>query len=372
MQIKKAKVFLSYASEDEREVEQLYNRLLKDGLDPWMSKRNIHPGEMWEVAIWRAIKDADFVVICLSEHASAKRGFLQKEIKQALEIWKEKLEDDIYLIPVKLRDCSIPNALSQFHWVDLQQSDGYQKLLRAISIGMERYDVYQTAITSSPSLGVVTARIEDGQRGRFLISIEYPLLQPSSQSSAEQVNARLETIARECSQLFRTEWTGGYDPEETSLFPSLEIRYGVSLLTDRLFSVNFDMWSFHPVAMHPNANSRTFNFLLAPFTELHLMDLFQQDSKYLKVVSEYCIRNLHDQRGKDTALSDQLDNWIVDGAGPRHQNFERFLLTTNGLTIVFDAYQVASYAEGRFKVEIPMPVLNDILKPEVLAALNGQ
>ena len=30
-----------------------------------------------------------------------QRGFLQSEIRQALEVWKEKLPDDIYLIPVR-------------------------------------------------------------------------------------------------------------------------------------------------------------------------------------------------------------------------------------------------------------------------------
>ena len=41
------KVFISYAQEDEVEAERLYERLLQDGLKPWMSKRDILPGEIW-------------------------------------------------------------------------------------------------------------------------------------------------------------------------------------------------------------------------------------------------------------------------------------------------------------------------------------
>src|SRR5262249_11938603 len=71
------KLFLSYASEDERQVEQIYDRLLNDGLTPWMARRNIHPGENWQRAIWRAIREADFVLVCLSKSAVGKRGVMQ-------------------------------------------------------------------------------------------------------------------------------------------------------------------------------------------------------------------------------------------------------------------------------------------------------
>jgi hypothetical protein len=110
-----------------------------------MASRNIQPGEIWEASIWRAIREADFVLTCLSVRATAKRGFLQKEIRQALEIWKEKLEGDIYLIPVKLQECSIPDVLSRFQWVDLH--DGYQKLLAAISMGMKQRGQEAMALT---------------------------------------------------------------------------------------------------------------------------------------------------------------------------------------------------------------------------------
>jgi hypothetical protein len=45
------KVFLSYGREDEVEAERLYERLLEDGLRPWMSGRDILPGENWACEI---------------------------------------------------------------------------------------------------------------------------------------------------------------------------------------------------------------------------------------------------------------------------------------------------------------------------------
>ena len=63
---------------------------------------------------------------------------MQREIRRAQELWNEKLEDDIYLIPARLNDCEIPGSLRRFHWVDLHDSSGFSRLLQAIQVGMER------------------------------------------------------------------------------------------------------------------------------------------------------------------------------------------------------------------------------------------
>jgi hypothetical protein len=45
----------------------------------------------WEPVIKKALKQSDFVLVCLSVTSINKRGFLQREIKQALEQAEEKL-----------------------------------------------------------------------------------------------------------------------------------------------------------------------------------------------------------------------------------------------------------------------------------------
>lgn len=137
-QVKQPQIFLCYAREDEERVKNLYQRLSDEGFKPWMDKKDILPGELWENAIRKAIRGSDFFVACLSVNSVDKRGFLQKEIKYALDIWQEKLEDDIYLIPVRLEDCEVPEDLHKFHWVDLFENDGWERLVKAIKAGMER------------------------------------------------------------------------------------------------------------------------------------------------------------------------------------------------------------------------------------------
>lgn len=131
-------IFLSYAREDEKKVEEIYKRLSDAGCKPWMDKKDILPGEIWRSRIKEAIRDSDFFLACLSTHSVSKRGFLQREIKDALDTWQEKLSDDIYFIPVRLEACEFPESLGEFQWVSLFEDDGWIRLLQAIQVGIER------------------------------------------------------------------------------------------------------------------------------------------------------------------------------------------------------------------------------------------
>jgi hypothetical protein len=131
-------IFLSYAREDEEEVESLYQKLSNAGFKPWMDKKDILPGERWESSIRKAIRRSDFFLTCLSANSVNKRGWIQREIKNALDIWQDKLDSDIYLIPVRLEDCKVPESLGDFQWVDLFEEDGWTRLVKAIRVGMER------------------------------------------------------------------------------------------------------------------------------------------------------------------------------------------------------------------------------------------
>jgi hypothetical protein len=131
-------IFLSYAREDEERVETLYQKLSDAGFKPWMYKKDILPGEQWKSRIPQAIRHSDFFLVCLSANSVDKRGWIQKEIKEALDTWQEMLDSDIYLIPVRLEDCRVPERLSDFQWVNLFEKDGWTRLVEAIRVGIER------------------------------------------------------------------------------------------------------------------------------------------------------------------------------------------------------------------------------------------
>jgi len=134
----RTQIFLSYARQDEEKVEKLYQKLSNAGFKPWMDKKDILGGEKWELVIQKAIRRSEFFLACLSVNSVNKRGWIQKEIKDALDIYQQMLEHDIYLIPVRLEDCKVPESLCSFQWVNLFEEDGWTQLVKAIQVGMER------------------------------------------------------------------------------------------------------------------------------------------------------------------------------------------------------------------------------------------
>jgi hypothetical protein len=48
------------------------------------------------------------------------------------------LDSDIYLIPVRLEECEIPEELREHQGVDLFAEDGWTRLVKALQAGMER------------------------------------------------------------------------------------------------------------------------------------------------------------------------------------------------------------------------------------------
>lgn len=138
----KLKIFLCHASDDKPSVRKLYRRLQSDGVDPWLDEENLLPGQKWQLEIPKAVRSSDAVLVCLSQNSVTKSGYVQKEIKFALDAADERPEDKIFLIPIRLEECEVPERLVPFQWVNLFGEDGYERLLRSLrqlanSIGIQ-------------------------------------------------------------------------------------------------------------------------------------------------------------------------------------------------------------------------------------------
>ncbi len=125
-------IFLCHAKEDIAAVRSLYENLKRAGFNPWLDEENILPGQKWDFEIKCAMKATDFTLICLSNTSIRKRGYLNKEIKWALDRQDEMPEGDIFLIPVKLEACELPYRLEDVQAVDLFRSDGFERLVKAL------------------------------------------------------------------------------------------------------------------------------------------------------------------------------------------------------------------------------------------------
>jgi len=127
--------FLSYAHEDRLQVRNLYDKLKARGFDPWLDEERLRGGQTWELEIKKAIKGCDFFIACLSSNSVNKRGFVQKELKQALAFVDEFPEGQVFVMPVKLEQCAIPASLQIYHHIDLLRPDGFDKLVSSLQAG---------------------------------------------------------------------------------------------------------------------------------------------------------------------------------------------------------------------------------------------
>jgi hypothetical protein len=131
------RVFLCHAHSDKDAVKALYDRLTKDGIDVWLDKQKLLPGQDWELEIRKAVRESDVVVVCLSFQFN-QAGFRQKEVRIALDEADKQPEGEIFIIPARLEECDPPESLSKWHWVNLFEPDGYDYLMRAFRKRAER------------------------------------------------------------------------------------------------------------------------------------------------------------------------------------------------------------------------------------------
>ena len=125
------RVFLCHAHHDKEAIQKLYVRLKEHGIHAWLDAEDLQPGQNWQHEIRKAILKSDIVLVCLSQKFNEQHGYRHEELKIALE--KAKLIDDtIFIIPVRLEKCDMPESLRHLHRVDLFEASGYKKLIRAL------------------------------------------------------------------------------------------------------------------------------------------------------------------------------------------------------------------------------------------------
>ena len=134
MSYQKLSVFISYASEDYSHAKNIASVLTQAGFAPWLDKERLIPGQDWDLEINKAVHKADAIVLCISNRSKTKRGYVQKEIRKALDVAEEQPEGSIFLIPARLEPCEVPFRLHSWQWVDIYQENGLDQLVKALKM----------------------------------------------------------------------------------------------------------------------------------------------------------------------------------------------------------------------------------------------
>jgi hypothetical protein len=133
-----AKPFISYAREDRAMAVRLRDDLARLGAAPWIDVVDLVAGEDWQFAISRALRQSSHFLALISHNSVNKRGYVQKEVREALDLLEQLPPDAIFLIPVRLDDAEpLHGQLRNLHWVNLfsNYDDALAQIAR--SLGLE-------------------------------------------------------------------------------------------------------------------------------------------------------------------------------------------------------------------------------------------
>ena len=139
--------FLCYAKENSTDVREFRERLKAElWIDPWFDEEDILPGQKWEGSVVDAVHNSHAVIVFLSSIAVRTEGFFHKELKLALDAAAEKPDGTIFIIPIRLDNCDVPERLLPYQYVDYFGDEAhkdhvYSSLIAALKIRAENLGI---------------------------------------------------------------------------------------------------------------------------------------------------------------------------------------------------------------------------------------
>jgi hypothetical protein len=114
---------------------------------PWVDKENLVPGHHWELEIQKAVRASNVVIAFISSSGIDRAGYLHKEIGLAIDVAQRQPEGAIYIIPIRLDECEMPQRLSHLHWSSIPRD-----LVAEIYVTLQ-----SSLLTRASELGLLTA-----------------------------------------------------------------------------------------------------------------------------------------------------------------------------------------------------------------------
>lgn len=127
--------------------------------------------------------------------------------------------------------------------------------------------------------------------------------------------------------------------------------YSISRPSQNAVSITFELWNYTG-SNHGNLDIITLNYSLLTGKRLEFVDMFEEPDVALQMMSEYARNSLEPRLG--AARHTQM---LKDGTEALTENFSSLTLTPGGICINFQPYQVAPWAAGIQKVEMPVEKL---------------
>ncbi|PSJ47371.1 hypothetical protein C7H85_00595 [Zobellella endophytica] len=140
------KVFISHASEDkERFVTAFATRLRENGVDAWLDRWEMLPGDSLVDKIFEeGLKNAHAVVIVLSKN-SVSKPWVSEELNASMV---SRISKGTKIIPVVIDSCEVPEALKSTLWERVDELADFEKPLKRVLAAV--FDVREKPPVGNP------------------------------------------------------------------------------------------------------------------------------------------------------------------------------------------------------------------------------
>jgi WD40 repeat protein len=113
-------VFLSHNSADKDQVRIIANRLKAAGLKVWFDEWNIQFGDDIFIAIENGLQESRTLILFLSD---AALGSDWVTLERSSALFRDPINKERRFIPVLLSDCSLPDTLRRYKYLDLRDNN---------------------------------------------------------------------------------------------------------------------------------------------------------------------------------------------------------------------------------------------------------
>lgn len=137
-------VFLSHNSVDKPAVEELACRLHQEGIEGWLDKWHLVPGEPWQPAIEKALEAC--ASCCVFIGPSGMGPWQNEEMRAAIDRRVSTSEDNFRVIPVVLpggqrgHRSRLPTFLASTTWVEFRQSLDDEDAFHRLKCGIRGFE----------------------------------------------------------------------------------------------------------------------------------------------------------------------------------------------------------------------------------------
>ena len=202
---------------------------------------------------------------------------------------------------------------------------------------------------------------ETGTAPVYTLTAQIPNLQGSSDARVTTFNEYLSQIVLSQLDQYRKDVIAFASNPPVTGGSSFDMQYSVIGQRADIWSIKFEISYYTDGAAHPGNYSITLNYDLQNGRELTLDELFISNSNYLQVISDECKAQL--------TARDMAFDMFSAGADPLPENYQHWNISSEGLIISFDEYQVAPYAAGPQVVTVPFSALQSLINPQGAASL---